>query len=124
MQHISFLLVVALAIGGEGFAPAGKSTTRQSRKESIGQKLFSSSSESPECSNSLLQRRQALASMATMSFGIMAFQQPALAVPMVSVDEFAIILRDSPLSVSVVEFSGPRSENVVVKLVDGTTFGI
>ena len=43
---------------------------------------------------------------------------------MVTVDEFAIILRDSPLSVSVVEFSGPQSENVVVKLVDGTTFGI
>ncbi|KAL3925283.1 MAG: hypothetical protein SGARI_005872 [Bacillariaceae sp.] len=62
--------------------------------------------------------------MASAAVGIFAFQQPALAVPMATVDEFAIILRDSPLSVQVVEFSGPRSENVVVKLVDGTTFGI
>lgn len=43
---------------------------------------------------------------------------------MVSVEEFGIILRDSPLSVQVVEFSGPKSENVLVRLVDGTTFGI
>jgi hypothetical protein len=68
-------------------------------------------------------RRNVLVSMAS-AFGMLAFQQPALAIPMVTVDEFAIILRDSPLSVSVVEFSGPKSENVVVKLVDGTTFGI
>jgi hypothetical protein len=48
----------------------------------------------------------------------------ALAIPMATVDEFALILRDSPLSVQVVEFSGPKAENVVVKLVDGTVFGI
>jgi hypothetical protein len=48
----------------------------------------------------------------------------ALAIPMASVDEFGIILRDSPLSVQVVEFSGPKGENVLVRLVDGTTFGI
>jgi hypothetical protein len=53
-----------------------------------------------------------------------SFPPPVYAMPMASVDEFSIILRDSPLSVQVVEFSGPKSENVVVKLVDGTTFGI
>mmetsp|Transcript_30571 Transcript_30571/g.57262 ORF Transcript_30571/g.57262 Transcript_30571/m.57262 type:complete len:238 (-) Transcript_30571:94-807(-) len=68
-------------------------------------------------------RRSFLVSGA-MAMGILSFQQAAKAVPMVSVDEFGIILRDSPLSVQVVEFSGPKSENVVVKLVDGTTFGI
>lgn len=43
---------------------------------------------------------------------------------MATVDEFNTVLRDSPLSIQIVEFSGPRSETVVVKLVDGTTFGI
>lgn len=67
--------------------------------------LFVSTSNSDEsCSD---RRRHFLVS-ATMAFvsGMIPFQQDARAIPMVSVDEFAIILRDSPLSVSVVEFSG------------------
>ena len=56
--------------------------------------------------------------------GAFVFQQSALAIPLVTVDEFDIILRDSPLSVEVVEFSGQKSETVTVKLVDGTSFGI
>lgn len=52
------------------------------------------------------------------------FGASANAIPMVSTDDFAILLRDSSLSVQVVEFSGPKSETVLVKLVDGTTFGI
>ena len=55
---------------------------------------------------------------------MLSFPQSSSAIPMVSMDEFGIILRDSPLSVEVVEFSGPKSETVLVKLVDGTTFGI
>jgi uncharacterized protein involved in exopolysaccharide biosynthesis len=51
-------------------------------------------------------------------------QQAVNAIPMISSDEFAIVLRDSALSIQQVEFSGPRSETVIVKLVDGTTFGI
>jgi hypothetical protein len=43
---------------------------------------------------------------------------------MVTTAEFDIILRDSARSVQVVEFSGPKNENVVVRLVDGTSFGI
>lgn len=51
--------------------------------------------------------------------------RPALAaIPMVTTDEFNVILRDSARSIDVVEFSGGKSENVVVKLVDGTSFGI
>lgn len=48
----------------------------------------------------------------------------AAAIPMVTTDEFLIILRDSSRSIQVVEFSGPKSETVMVKLVDGTVFGI
>ena len=70
-------------------------------------------------------RRKFLAtSFAAAATGLFSFQQSAMAIPMVSTDEFNSILRDSPLSVQVVEFSGPRSDNVVVKLVDGTVFGL
>jgi hypothetical protein len=50
--------------------------------------------------------------------------QPALAIPMVTADELGIIMRDSPMSIKVVEFSGPKSETVTVRLVDGTSFGV
>ena len=48
----------------------------------------------------------------------------ANAVPMISTNEFNTIIRDSSRSIEIVEFSGPKSETVQVKLVDGTTFGI
>ncbi len=71
------------------------------------------------------QRRNFLATaFVATATGLFSFQQSAMAMPMASVEEFASILRDSPLSVDVVEFSGPRSETVVVKLLDGTEFGI
>ena len=43
---------------------------------------------------------------------------------MVTTTEFTTILRDSARSISRVEFSGPRSETVTVRLIDGTAFGI
>jgi hypothetical protein len=52
------------------------------------------------------------------------FTKSVLAVPMVTVDEFEIIMRDSPLSIEIVEFSGPKAETVVIKLVDGSSFGL
>lgn len=71
------------------------------------------------------QRRKFLASsFAAAATGLFSFQKSAMAMPMASADEFNTVLRDSPLSIQVVEFSGPRSETVVVKLVDGTVFGI
>lgn len=52
---------------------------------------------------------------------------PALAVtavPKVTVDEFLEIARVSAKSVAVVEFSGPKSELALAKLVDGTYFQV
>ena len=46
------------------------------------------------------------------------------AMAMLTPEEFDIILRDSARSIIRVEFSGPRSDVVTVKLVDGTQFGI
>lgn len=50
--------------------------------------------------------------------------EPAHAVPMISTDEFRVILRDSAQAIQVVEFTGPQSEIVTVKLVDGSSFAL
>lgn len=49
---------------------------------------------------------------------------PVRAMPMVTAAEFTTIVRDSARSIARVDFAGPRGETVVVRLVDGTTFGI
>jgi hypothetical protein len=59
-----------------------------------------------------------------MVSGAFGFLQSSLAIPLITVDEFGVILRDSPLSVQIVEFAGPKAETITVKLVDGTTFGL
>ena len=70
-------------------------------------------------------RREALLGLAALvSPALTMGVQPALAIPMISIDEFYLLLRDAALSVDVVEFSGPKSETVTVRLVDGTLFGI
>lgn len=56
--------------------------------------------------------------------GLLVATSPALALPMVTTDEFIVILRDSASSIRVVEFSGAQSDTVTVQLVDGTAFGI
>lgn len=56
--------------------------------------------------------------------GMFLQQQSASAIPMLKTSEFEVIMRDSPYSIQVVEFSGPKSETVTVRLVDGTSFGI
>jgi len=66
----------------------------------------------------------AVGSFAAASIGVFSFQQSAMAMSMASFDEFGILLKDSPSSVDVVEFSGPKGETIIVKLVDGTQFGI
>ena len=65
-----------------------------------------------------------VSSFVATATGLFSFQQSAMAMPMATVDEFNTVVRDSPLSIKVVEFSGPKSETVVVKLLDGTVFGI
>lgn len=77
----------------------------------------------PLLPETLSRRRFASASFGLVS-GAFGLLQSSLAIPLVTVDEFGIILRDSPLSVQIVEFSGPKAETVTVKLVDGTTFGL
>lgn len=45
-------------------------------------------------------------------------------IPLVTAPEFYSIANDSANSIAVVEFSGPKSETIRVKLLDGTIFGI
>ena len=46
------------------------------------------------------------------------------ATPMITTDEFTIILRDSARSIVRVEFAGPKNDQVQVLLLDGTRFGL
>lgn len=103
---------------------ASKVSSRQ-LVQSIPLMMHSSNDGDNVSNNNSEQRRKFLArTFAAAATGLFSFQQSAMAIPMATVDEFESILRDSPLSVQIVEFSGPRSESVVVKLVDGTAFGI
>eukprot|EP00977_Amphora_coffeiformis_P011137 scaffold2657_cov89-Amphora_coffeaeformis.AAC.31 len=70
-------------------------------------------------------RRSFLVGGVTTAFALMfSNTQPAHAIPMISTEEFRVILQDSAQAIKQVEFSGPKSEIVTVKLVDGTSFGI
>ena len=62
--------------------------------------------------------------MAALTSTFLMQTNPANAIPMITTDEFRIILRDSAQAIKVVEFSGPKSDVVTVKLVDGTSFGL
>lgn len=69
--------------------------------------------------------RRSWATATTCAIGTaLQLNQPALAITMVTTEEFFTILKDSARSIRVVEFSGPKSETVTVRLVDGTAFGI
>ena len=52
----------------------------------------------------------------------LADPQVATAIPGVTVAEFDTILKTSAKSVQLVQFSGPKSENAVVTLIDSTQF--
>ena len=62
--------------------------------------------------------------VAALTSTFLVQNKPAHAIPMITTDEFRIILRDSAQAIKLVEFSGPKSEVVTVKLVDGTSFGL
>lgn len=49
---------------------------------------------------------------------------PAHAIPMITTNEFIIILRDSARSIARVEFAGAQNDQVQVILSDGTRFGL
>ena len=52
----------------------------------------------------------------------LADPQVANAIPGVTVAEFETIMKTSAKSVQLVQFSGPKSENAVVTLIDSTQF--
>lgn len=97
-------------------------------------RLESTTTETATTSTTMLNRRSVFDSMrstvamigiATSVTTTLAIRPSIVyAIPMVTIPEFESILRDSSRSIEQVEFSGPRSESVVVKLIDGTTFGI
>lgn len=66
----------------------------------------------------------------TMSSTVIAFTSSmvlptsALALPGVTVAEFETILKDSAKSISLVELSGPKNDQAMVTLIDGTQFKI
>ncbi len=116
MMQIAFLAGVCL-----GFQQQPLSSKKASMRQQY-ESALSVMGSSDETDHSV-QRRSLLATFFAAA-GLFSFQQSAMAIPMASVEEFSSILRDSPFSIDVVEFSGPRSETVIVKLVDGTVFGI
>ena len=82
----------------------------------------------PAAAEKSTDRRNFLASVAVTSMASSALLLPNVAsaesLPSVTVTEFQEIIRDSAKSIKIVEFSGPRSEQAVAFLVDGTKFAI
>lgn len=73
--------------------------------------------------------RRAFLSKAGVAFraaaaGTILLPGNANAIPGITVAEFESIMRTSARSISVVEFSGPKSETVIVTLIDGTKFSV
>jgi len=59
-----------------------------------------------------------------LSLGVFGLPKGANALPGATVAQFETIIRDSAKSIKIVEFSGPKSEQGLVTLVDGTQFKI
>lgn len=79
-----------------------------------------------ECSKTSLHgsRRSFVSATACVAASFLLPSTPAFAIPSVTVSEFEQILQNSVSSIEVVEFAGPKSDIVTVKLVDGTAFGL
>jgi hypothetical protein len=115
----SFLLsIIFAAPWAKAFCLCPSGGVSCGQRTSAGTALFVSRDEEAS------EMRRSVIGGVLFSAASMLYGASANAIPMVSADEFSVLLRDSSLSVQVVEFSGPKSETVVVKLVDGTTFGI
>lgn len=98
-----FLSSAALAFDLSSFPPRAPTTT-------------------PATTNS--RRAFVFSGAAAVTSALLMRNEPAHAIPMITTDEFRTILGDSAQAIKVVEFTGPKSETVTVKLVDGTSFGI
>jgi len=108
-----------------GLPSTGIFMSHGNSKESVLSESSVQSRESSGGSRIMGLQRRAFFVSAAASLALMGVApKSALAVPAVKVEEFEILLKDSAKSVLVVEFSGPKSELVTVKLVDGTTFTI
>jgi hypothetical protein len=79
---------------------------RDIQSTNVPRALYSTTDDQNNMEASIDRRKLLLFGGASVAAVLLSWQQPALAIPMVTVDEFDIILRDSPLSVTVVEFSG------------------
>jgi hypothetical protein len=118
-----FYGLLLLAGSASSFCPQQPTTTQQQRRTSL---LACNMNMNMARKDTVISRKgfvAAASALATASIMI-GNAQPALAIPMVTADELGIIMRDSPMSIQIVEFSGPKSETITVKLVDGTSFGV
>jgi hypothetical protein len=95
--------------------------TQRTRTRAILKSMHASVFDEPTRRSFLGSTISGIASTATL---LALSSAPAVAMPMVSTEEFSTIIRDSARSIEMVEFSGPKSETVVVVLVDGTNFRI
>lgn len=128
------LLVFVASVILSGFssviswAPQQSSTTRRSGAPSCiittADATRENGAASAEASSSSFPSRRSFFGVLAGGALLATAASPAHALPMVTPEEFDVILRDSARSIDKVEFSGPKSETVVVRLVDGTAFGI
>ncbi|EEC49417.1 predicted protein [Phaeodactylum tricornutum CCAP 1055/1] len=118
MRCVSTLVLLSLVTIGLSFSSTRPSSASWSRPRRATRTVVSAI---PDGS---APARRAFLVGCLSSLGAFAVALPSNAIPMVTADEFNIILRDSSRSITRVEFSGPKSETVTVRLVDGTAFGI
>lgn len=129
------LVILATCRFATGLAVPGKVVPRGSASSAavvIDQRTTLATEERRDSSSFSSGRRAFMAAAATFAAAALSDVQPSLAaadstggsVPKVTMDEFYTIVKDSARSIRQVEFTGPKSEVVTVRLMDGTTFGI
>ena len=127
----SFLLALVSASSVGAFAPLPFSNTQHRQSSASSCMSLQANNINEDSSTSTMNKPKdrrgfLVTSIASVAAAVVLTTNPptANAIPMITTDEFNIILRDSPYSIQVVEFSGPKSETVTAKLVDGTQFGL
>ena len=107
---------------------AAAATLASQANQALGFGFGAAKNVAPAAAEKSTDRRNFLASVAVTSMASSALLLPNVAsaesLPSVTVTEFQEIIRDSAKSIKIVEFSGPRSEQAVAYLVDGTKFAI
>mmetsp|Transcript_5358 Transcript_5358/g.8797 ORF Transcript_5358/g.8797 Transcript_5358/m.8797 type:complete len:210 (-) Transcript_5358:34-663(-) len=116
------LLLSVLVASCQAFMPAGSASRSITH-------LAAATSSNEDNNNGLdhknSRRSLLFSSAAFVSLLSLSAPQPAFAaLSTVNTEEFEVILRDSGRSIQIVEFAGTTGDQVTVKLVDGTLFGI